>query len=125
MLEKGMTLTLEKAVGSDDTAIKLGSGGLEVFATPMLVALMENAAFNLAEKELENGDTTVGISLNIKHLKANLVGDKLKCVATLKEIDGRRLDFHVVVTHSETVVGEGEHSRFIVNGEKFLSKLKK
>lgn len=124
MLEKGMTIALDKVVNPEETAKKVGSGGMEVFATPMLVALMENAAFTLAEKEMQEGETTVGISISIKHLKANLVGDKLHCVAEITKVDGRRLDFHVKVTQGDVIVGEGEHSRFIVNEEKFLNKLK-
>ena len=84
---------------------------------------MENTAFQLVQKELEEGDTTVGISVNIKHLKPNLVGDELKCEAVLKEIDGKKLLFDVKVTHNEDIVGEGEHTRFIVNEEKFMSKI--
>ena len=125
MFQEGMSLTQKKVVLESETAAKVASGALDVFSTPMLIAFMENTAFNLAQKELETGETTVGISVNIKHLKANLIGDELECIATLDKIDGKRLDFSVRVLHGDTVVGEGEHSRFVVNEEKFLSKLKK
>lgn len=125
MLKEGMTLTQQKVVKESETAAKVASGALEVFSTPMLIAFMENTAFNLAQKELGEGETTVGISVNIKHMKANLVGDEVVCTATLEKIDGKRLDFSVKVLHGETLVGEGEHSRFIINEEKFLAKLKK
>lgn len=124
MLKEGMKLTLEKVVKAEETAAKVASGALEVFSTPMLIAFMEHTSFELAQEHMNAGDTTVGISVNIKHLKANLVGDELKCVSTLEKIDGKRLDFTVKVYHKEIVVGEGEHSRFIVNEEKFLGKLK-
>lgn len=125
MLKEGMQLIQSKVVNESETAAKVASGALEVFSTPMLIAFMENTAFNLAQKELAEGDTTVGISVNIKHLKANLIGDKLSCIVTLEKIDGKKLDFSVKVLHGETVVGEGEHSRFIVNEKKFLEKLNK
>ncbi|WP_300390462.1 thioesterase family protein [Fusobacterium sp.] len=125
MLKEGMTLTQQKVVKESETAAKVASGALEVFSTPMLIAFMENTAFNLAQKELGEGETTVGISVNIKHMKANLVGDEVVCTATLEKVDGKRLDFSVKVLHGETLVGEGEHSRFIINEEKFLAKLKK
>ena len=119
MLKEGMTLTQQKVVNESETAAKVASGALEVFSTPMLIAFMENTAFNLAQKELGEGETTVGISVNIKHMKANLVGDEVVCTATLEKVDGKRLDFSVKVLHGETLVGEGEHSRFIINEEKF------
>lgn len=125
MLKEGMTLTQQKVVNESETAAKVASGALKVFSTPMLIAFMENTAFNLAQKELGEGETTVGISVNIKHMKANLVGDEVVCTATLEKVDGKRLDFSVKVLHGETLVGEGEHSRFIINEEKFLAKLKK
>lgn len=124
MLKEGMTLTLEKTVMENETAAKVASGALEVFSTPMLIAFMEHTSFELAQKEMEVGDTTVGVSVNIKHLKANLIGDTLKCISKLEKIDGKKLDFSVKVFHGETLVGEGEHGRFIVNEGKFLSKLK-
>lgn len=125
MLQEKMSLTQNKVVGENETAAKVASGALEVFSTPMLIAFMENTAFNLAQKELSEGETTVGISVNIKHVKANLVGDELTCTAILEKIEGKRLDFSVKVFHGETLVGEGEHSRFIINEEKFLAKLNK
>lgn len=125
MLKEGMSFTQKKVVMANETAAKVASGALEVFSTPMLIAFMESTAFSLAQKELEDGDTTVGIAVNIKHLKANLIGDELTCTATLEKIDGKKLDFSVKVFHGETLVGEGKHSRFIVNEEKFLAKLNK
>ncbi len=124
MLEKGMTLSMEHVVKENETAAKVASGALEVFSTPLMIGFMENVAFSLAEKELNEGETTVGVSVNIKHLRANLVGDKLKCTAVLENIEGKRLDFDVKVCFGDIVVGEGKHSRFIVNTEKFLSKLR-
>lgn len=119
-----MKLVLEKTVRAEETAAKVASGALEVFSTPMLIAFMENTAFNLAQKELETGDTTVGISINIKHLKANLIGDLLKCEALLTKIEGKKLFFQVKVTFGEDIVGEGEHIRYIVNEKKFIERIR-
>ena len=91
MLKEGMSLTLEKIVSENETAAKIASGALNVFATPILIAFMENASFELVQKELPTGETTVGTSVNIKHLKANLIGDKIKCVSVLEKIDGKKL----------------------------------
>ncbi len=125
MLKEGMSFTQSKIVKESETAAKVASGALEVFSTPMLIAFMESTAFTLVQKELGEGDTTVGISVNIKHLKANLIGDELTCTAILEKVDGKKLDFSVKVFHGDVLVGEGEHSRFIVNEEKFLAKLNK
>lgn len=124
MLKKGMTLSMEKTVLENETAAKVVSGALEVFSTPMMIGLMERVSFYLAQQELPEGETTVGISVNIKHLKANNIGDVVKCVSTLEDIDGKKLTFDVKVYHGDTIVGEGKHERYIVNAEKFLSKLK-
>lgn len=123
MLEKGLKLTIIKQVTDKDTAKELGSGGLEVFATPALIALMENAAFNCVEPEMEEGNTTVGISINMKHLKANAVGDEVECTATLIEIEDRKLSFEIIASAKDKLVGKCTHERFIVNSDKFMSKL--
>lgn len=124
MLEKNMSFTLEKVVKENETAEKVASGALDVFSTPMLIAFMENTAFKLVEPHLENGLTTVGTAINMKHLKANLVGDKLRCTAKLVEIDKKRLQFQIEVTYEGEIVGVAEHERFIVDEKKFMEKLK-
>lgn len=124
MLKNGMELILEKIVKPEDTAAKIASGALEVFSTPMLAAFMENTAFKLVEPHLEKGMTTVGTSLDLKHLKANLVGDKLFCKAQLILVEGKKLVFNIEVTHGESLVGTCTHERFIVNIEKFINRLK-
>lgn len=124
MLKEGMELVIEKIVNENETASKVASGALEVFSTPMLIAFMESTAFQLAQRELSDELTTVGTSVNIKHMKANLVGDKLECQAVLTKVDGKKLGFSVKVTHNGTVVGEGEHNRYIINTAEFLAKLK-
>lgn len=125
MLKENLSLTQEKIITSEETASKVASGALEVFSTPMLIAFMESTAFNLVQPHLSNDDTTVGISINVNHLKANLVGDKICCGATLTKIDGKKLSFDIKVFHNDILVGQGTHDRFIVNTEKFLSKLGK
>ncbi|MGL4403282.1 MAG: thioesterase family protein [Fusobacteriaceae bacterium] len=124
MLKEGMELVIEKIVNENETAAKVASGALEVFSTPMLIAFMESTAFQLAQGELSDELTTVGTSVNIKHLKANLVGDKLLCKAVLLKVDGKKLGFSVKVTQDGVVVGEGEHNRYIINTAEFLAKLK-
>ena len=125
MLKEGMNFTQSKVVKESETAAKVASGALEVFSTPMLIAFMESTAFTLAQKELGEGDTTVGISVNIKHLKANLIGDELTCTATLDKIEGIKLTFIVEAKDTHKVIGKGIHERFIINNEKFMNKLQK
>ena len=124
MLKEGLNFKLTKTVDDSETAAKVASGALEVFSTPSLIAFMENTAFQCVQSVLDEGDTTVGISVNMKHLKANLVGDTVECDATLTKIDGKKLFFDITATSKGDVVGTAEHIRFIVNEEKFLSKLK-
>ncbi|WP_319370318.1 thioesterase family protein [uncultured Ilyobacter sp.] len=123
-MKEGIKLILEKTVKAEETAARVASGALDVFSTPMLIAFMENTAFNLAQKQLEEGETTVGISVNIKHLKANLVGDILKCEALLTKTDGKKLFFNVKVTYKDEIVGEGEHIRYIVDEKKFIERIR-
>ena len=125
MLEKGTTFTLKKIVAPTETAKNYASGALDVFATPAMIGFMENTCFHLTEKELAEGETTVGISVNIRHLKATNVGEEVVCTAILTDIDGKKLTFDVKVTEGDVVVGEGTHERFIVNAQKFMDKLKK
>lgn len=123
MLEIGLTHTSNLVVADGNTAIALGSGDMPVLATPAMMALMENAAMLAVASELEDGETTVGGHIESSHLRPTPVGTEVAATATLEKIDGRKLYFKIVVRQGETIIGEGTHLRFIVNREKFLSKL--
>ncbi|AVQ23462.1 thioesterase family protein [Fusobacterium nucleatum subsp. nucleatum ATCC 23726] len=124
MLEVGMKLEVEKLVTDNDTASKAASGAVEVLATPFMIAWMEEASLHLAQKGLENGLTTVGTEVNIKHLKGTLVGKTVKIVSILREIDRKKLVFDVEALEDGVVVGTGTHTRFIIDPVKFYEKLK-
>ena len=124
MLEVGMKYEIDRVVTENDTAAKAASGSVEVLATPVMIAWMEEASLRLAQKELEEGFTTVGTEVNIKHLKGTLVGKTVKVLSTLKEIDRKRLGFDVEVIEDGVAVGTGSHTRFIIDTAKFYEKLK-
>lgn len=124
-LKEGIYFEQEKIVLESETANKVGSGGLEVFSTPMLIAFMENTAYKLVQSSLDEGKSTVGIAINIEHLKANLIGDKLVCNAKLEKIDGKKLTFDISVKYEEQIVGKGTHTRYIIDSDRFMEKLKK
>lgn len=124
MLVNGMSFIQKKTVLQEETAKNIGSGGLDVFSTPMMIALMENTAFELVEKNLKESETTVGISINIKHMRANLVGDIIECKATLVKTEGKKLFFEVEVTYNEELVGTGDHVRYVVDEKKFIESIR-
>ena len=110
-------------VSSFQTAESLGSGLLPVFSTPALVALMENTAMHLIDTP--DGKSSVGVMIQVKHLKASPVGAKITCTATLVANEGRGYSFELVATdESGDRVGEGTHERVLIDVEKFMSKVK-
>ena len=119
MLETGIKGTRTVTVNEDNTAKAMGSGTLDVFATPALIALMEETCWRSVANELEEGSGTVGTLLEIKHTAPTPVGMKVTCESTLTEVDGRRLVFEVIARDAKGVVGEGKHERFIIQNEKF------
>lgn len=119
---KGLRHSVQLAVEPKDTAAVYGSGALEVFATPAMIALMEKACLECVADKIGVGNTTVGTAVNIKHLKASPVGATIRCEVELIEVDRRRLVFEVKCFESETLIGEGVHERFVVDSEKFMSK---
>lgn len=123
MLEKGLKFTSKTTVDLSNIARVMGSGDLDVFATPSMVALMENAAMQAVASVLPEGATTVGAQMNTSHIKPSALGEEITATATLEEIDGRKLTFHVIACDSKGIIGEGTHIRFIVDREKFLSKV--
>ncbi len=122
MLETGMKGRKEIVVTQEKTAKAMGSGTLDVFATPAMIALMENTAFESVAGELEEGSGTVGTALKVKHVAATPVGMKVVCETELVEVDGRALTFSVKAFDEKGLIGEGEHERFIVFNEKFQAK---
>ena len=123
MLETGIKCVKEEVVTEDLTAEIVGSGGLAVYATPAMIRLMEHAAWLSVEEHMEDGFTTVGTRMDVKHLKASPLGVCIKAEAELVEVDGRRLVFKVAAYDDKGLIGEGTHERFIVNTEKFMAKL--
>lgn len=121
-LKTGMTAQVEKIVSEDDTAVKFGSGSVRVFATPMMVALMENAALNAVDSQLGEAFATVGLSLNVKHMAATPVGMKVFARAELLSIDGKKLTFKVEAFDEREKIGEGTHERYIIELCKFLER---
>ncbi|MDI6707219.1 MAG: thioesterase family protein, partial [Bacillota bacterium] len=113
---------IETIVKEKDTAANFGSGGVEVFATPMMIGLMENAALSAVDLHLPKGYATVGTHLDVKHLAATPIGMKVYATAELIEIDGKRLVFKVEAYDEKEKIGEGMHERYIINLERFLDK---
>ena len=124
-METGLAFTSKAVVKKENTAITMGSGDMEVFATPAMVALMENAAMKAVAAELSEGATTVGAMMNTSHIKPSPLGAEVSATAVLTEVDGRKLTFSVKASDEAGVVGEGTHIRYIVDRERFLSKLNK
>ncbi|MCQ2216495.1 MAG: thioesterase family protein [Bacteroidales bacterium] len=122
-MEIGMSYTASMVVGNNDTALAAGSGSLLVLATPRMIALMEEAAMKCVADSLSASDTTVGTLMNVSHVKASPMGADIRAVAELTAVDGRKLSFSVKAYQGETLIGEGTHERFVVNIERFMSKL--
>ena len=121
----GMKAEVTTTVVHENTAASVGAGGVEVFGTPMMIALMENASWQAVVEGLEEGYVTVGTVVDVRHLGATPLGQKVRAEAKLLEVDGRRLVFHVVAYDERQKIGEGRHERAIVNLERFLSRLAK
>lgn len=122
-MEKGLTYTSTLVVSKEHVAAVMGSGDLHVYATPAMVALMENAAMLAVAEHLPEGSTTVGAMINTSHVKPSPIGDTIKTTAVLTDVEGRKLTFSVKAEDSKGIIGEAVHVRYIVDREKFMSKL--
>lgn len=123
-LKAGLTATVSETVLHTNTAAAVGSGLLNVYATPAMIALMEKAAVETIAPFLEKNYGSVGTKMNISHDSATLPGNVVTATAELTEIDGRRLVFKVSAQDKYSIIGQGVHERFIINNEKFMEKLK-
>lgn len=122
-METGLTYTSKLVVSKDHVAAVMGSGDLHVFATPAMVALMENAAMMAVAEHLPKGSTTVGAMMNTSHVKPSPVDESIKATAVLTEVEGRKLTFEIKAEDSKGIIGEAVHVRYIVDRERFMSKL--
>lgn len=117
---------LEKTfkVAEDQTAVKVGSGDLEVLSTPILIAFMENTALSLVSDSLEEGNTTVGIEMNVKHQAPSAVGDKILVEAKLIEQKKTILSFEIEAQNEDGVtIAIGDHKRAVVNATAFMKNV--
>ncbi|MBQ8296438.1 MAG: thioesterase family protein [Ruminococcus sp.] len=118
----GISGKAELVTDNSTLAVNVGSGSLEVFATPSMTMLMEKAACCCLADYLENDETTVGTELSVKHLSATPSGMKVYAVAEVTEINGREICFSVSAYDEAGLIGSGTHKRFLVFGEKFMAK---
>ncbi|WP_432404933.1 thioesterase family protein [Wukongibacter sp. M2B1] len=119
-LEVGMKAEIDKVVSEKDTAASFGSGSVLVLATPMMIGLMENAALKAVDSHLPENFATVGIHLDVKHLASTPVGMKATAKAELIEIKGKKLKFKIEAYDEKEKIGEGYHSRYIIDVPKFI-----
>ena len=123
MIQEGLTHTSQLTVTQAVTAIAMGSGDMPVLATPSMMALMENAAMLAVAEHLPEGCTTVGGHIDSSHLKPSKLGDTVTATATVTRVDGKKIEFTIQAHCGDVLLGEGTHLRFIVDKEKFMSRL--
>ena len=121
-LSTGLVGEATATVTHENTAAAVGSGGVDVFATPMMIGLMEMAAAKAVQPHLGDGETTVGTMVSVSHLAATPRGMTVRATARLEQADGRRLVFHVEAFDDKEKIGEGTHERAVVQLEKFLAR---
>ena len=124
MIEIGMTHTVEKTVTADMTAKAVGSGGLEVLGTPYMMGLMECAAMWCVQNELPEGKGTVGVEIASSHLAPTPVGMKVSATAEVTGVsaNGKMITFKVTASDEEGLIGEGTHTRAVIDNARFLQK---
>ena len=121
----GLVGEVETVVGEEDTARHLGSGNVNVFATPVMIRLMERAGVAAVDHLLPEGGATVGVHVDVKHLAATPLGLTVRARAELLEVEGRKLTFEVEAFDDQEKVGEGTHRRVIIDLEKFKERVEK
>ena len=123
MMETGIKGHYEQTVTDGLCADRIGSGLVKVFATPMMIALMEQTCNESVVPMLEAGQGTVGTHIDVSHCAATPVGMRVWCDSELVEVDRRRLVFKVAAYDERGLIGEGRHERFVIDTEKFQAKV--
>ena len=122
-ISPGITIELKTVVGNNDTAKAFGSGLLDVYSSPAMIALMERVSMELVQESLKDGFGSVGTRVNINHLKASKTGSRIRAKSTLIQQDRNRLVFKVEAFEGDNIIGLGEHERYIIEENKFLENL--
>jgi len=122
-IEPGIVYTIEKTVEQMDTAGSYGSGMIDIFATPAMIALMENTAQTSLKANLPEGYITLGIEISVKHMKATPVGMKVSCESRLVRVEGKRLYFELNAWDEIGQIGSGIHTRYIVHAVEFMKNI--
>lgn len=112
-------------VSESETARKLGSGSLDVYATPAMIALMEQAAVTAVDSALESTHASVGIEINVRHIAATPIGEQITAMAEITHVDGKRVRLEVRAWDEQEMIGEGSHMRYIIDIDQFMERLKR
>ena len=123
MIQVGQSATATVTVTESNIAKTMKSGSLEVFATPAMCALMEEAAQAAVQPELNDDEGTVGISLSISHDAPSPMGTTITATATVTAVEGRKISFAIEASDGVGIIGKGTHERFVINNEKFMTKV--
>jgi len=121
-LTLGKTASVTTTVTKANTAKAVGSGSLDVFATPMMIALMEQAACECLADALADGRTSVGTQISVEHTAASPIGAKITATATVEYVFGRKVEFIVAANDGSGEIGKGRHTRIIVDEQRFMTK---
>ena len=121
-IKVGLKGIVQEYVTENNTAESVGSGGLKVFATPAMIALMEKASFLAIDECLDEGSTSVGTMVNIEHFSATPIGALVTVESVVTAVDGRKVSFEVTASDNAGLIGKGTHDRFVINAEKFMAK---
>lgn len=121
-IEVGLQGLAETVVEKEDTAQIVGSGDLLVYATPCMIALMEGAACESVAPFLADGESTVGVSMEVRHLSATPVGMEVRAESKVTAVDGRKITFEIVAYDEAGEIGRATHERVIVKADRFLEK---
>jgi predicted thioesterase len=123
LLKLGVTAAATVTVNQTNTAVAVGSGSLEVYSTPAMIALMEKAACECLADGLAPGQTTVGTEISVEHIAASKYDSVITAEAKIEKIFGRRIELSVAAYDGDKKIGMGNHTRFIVDSEKFMARL--
>lgn len=124
-IKPGLAGESTKVVTEQMTAASFGSGLVSAFASPAMIALMENAGVNAIQQYLESGETSVGVEVSVKHLAATPVRMRVRARAEVVKVDRRRVTFRVEAWDEREKIGEGTHVRVIIDEAEFKARISK